>query len=183
VTATIPLYARTEALNILDGYIAEHADEIAANGGALPEEIEALLADADGEFAEKVEAVALYIRSLKASAIAVATERDRLGMKLKALDNTAEWLTRYLKINLEAAGKTEVKGTLANVRIQQSSPSVTSVLDSAALGRLHAAYADMIEAVPETYKLKAAAVIAAHKAGRALPNGVIVTRGNHVVIR
>lgn len=183
MSATVTLYELTSQLQILDAQIEERAAEIDANGGALPDDLAALLDDAEEAFDAKVERVALYIKTLGHTAVAVATERDRLAARVKALDTAKAALTEYLKRSLEAAGKKDVKGTLANVAIQNSPPSVTSVLDAPALARLHEAYVDLIDLVPETYKLNAKAVIAAHKAGRALPNGVLVTSGTHLRIR
>jgi chromosome segregation ATPase len=120
MTATVTLYERTEALRLVDEWIAEHEEEILAAGGdldALPE-LRALLDQAEGDFKDKVERVALKVRELTATADAVKAEADRLKNRVNALDNAAASLKEYLKRNMEAVGVQKVNGLLATVAVQ-----------------------------------------------------------------
>lgn len=183
MTATITLYERTEALNIVAAFIEEHADVIAENGGTLPDELAALLDDAEGEFDSKVEHVALFIRSLGHTADAIKAEEDRLSARRKAIANAAASLTNYLHAHLAGAGKTQVKGVLATVAIQQSPPSVTSSLDECGLRNLAQHAPSFVKIIPEQVALDKDAVKRAYAAGDALPEGIAVTRGTHLRIR
>lgn len=183
-TAAIPLYARTEALHILDAWISEHADEIAANGGALPEELQALLDDADGAFEQKVESVALYVKSLRHSANAAREESNRLAMRARSYTNAADALESYLQRCMESAGKSAVKGALASVTIQRSSPSVTSTLTPESL--LHVwrvAEPSWIRFTPASAEVNKTELKAMAKRGEKLPEGIALEHSTHVVIR
>ena len=60
------LYEATAQLRQVQDWIDANEDVIRANGGALPDEAVALLDAAEGDFAEKVERVALKVKALEA---------------------------------------------------------------------------------------------------------------------
>lgn len=171
--ATVALYERTEALRQIDAWIAEAAEEIGAAGGEIPEHLVQLLDDAEGQFKDKVERVALYVRSLVAHAAAVKSEEQRLATRRKALENGADRLKAYLKAQLEAAGMPRVEGTLATVRIQQNPESMR--------------FTGAPDAAPEQYRrvtvsVDLAAAKADYKSTGTLPDGFVVERGTSLRI-
>lgn len=187
MTATVTLYERTEALRLVDEWIAEHEEELLAAGGdvsALPELAE-LLDAAEGDFKEKAERVALKVRELMAECVAVELEADRLNKRAAARKRAADSLKEYLKLNMEKAGVEKVNGLLCNVAIQKSPPSVRHAMTQAALclAACDTRFESMVDEVPSVFKLDAKAVIAAAKEGRELPEGVTVEQGTHLRIR
>ena len=93
------LYEAVAQLEVISGWIEEHADEILANGGALTPELEALLTEAEGTLAEKAERVALKVRELQAEAEAVKVEATRLSQRAKTATYAADSLKDYLNEN------------------------------------------------------------------------------------
>lgn len=127
---TLKLYEAAEALAIIDEWVTEHADEIVNGGGALPPELDALFADASEQFQIKVERVALKIRELQGTSEAISAEVDRLSHRARALTNAATRLKAYLHAHMTAQGVTSVKGVLATVRVQNSTPRLVCDLDA-----------------------------------------------------
>lgn len=184
MTATVPLYARSEALNILEHWISEHADVIDANGGALPEEIQALLDDAEGEFDEKVERVALYTKSLRHSANAAKEEATRLTLRSKSYTNAADAIEDYLYRCLQQAGKVKVERALATVAIQKSPPSVQSTLTPDHLLNVwRIAEPSWIRFTPASAELNKTELKEMAKRGEPLPEGVTLVSGESLRIR
>lgn len=175
--AGMKLYEATAALAITDEWL----DEL---GGELTPEIEALLDEAEGTFAEKVERVALKLKSLEAEAAAIKAEESRLAARRKARENGVTSLKTYLQRNLEAAGKQKVDGLLCTVALQLNPPAL-SVPANVDLAELYAAGAPGITLVPESFTLDKRAVLDAVKvSGEAvLPNGWAVTRSQSLRIK
>lgn len=173
MTGTVALYERTEALRLIDAWIAEAGEDVAAAGGEIPAHLLELLDEAEGAFKDKVERVALYVRSLGAHAAAVKAEEHRLAARRKALENGADRLKSYLKGQMEAAGVPRVDGTLATVRVQANPEAVR--------------WTRTPEEAPEEFRrvtvsVDLAAAKAALKATGALPDGFTVERGSHLRI-
>lgn len=180
------LYEAVDALETVRAWIYEHEEELLAAGGdldALPE-LRDLIDQAEGQFAEKVERVALFIRELLTSAKAVDEEAKRLALRAAHYTKAAESLKAYLKAQLIRADEPKVEGRLVTVRIQANPPAVKHTLDQAALRSLldQAPFGDCVRIVPETYALDTRAIVDLWKAKAALPTGVEVTVGAHVRI-
>lgn len=175
---SLKLYEAVAQLDTVNMWIEEHADEILANGGEMPPALEALLHEAEGTFAQKVERTALKVRELDAEADAIKVEANRLSQRAKTATNAAASLKAYLHRCLEGAGETTVKSQLVTVAIHQNPPRVEGALEPDQLA--HSPYGVH---VPESWTLDKAAVLAAHKAGTALPAGLSVTRGSSLRIR
>lgn len=175
--AGMTLYEATAALAITDEWLEEH-------GGELTPEIEALLEQAEGDFATKAERVALKVTSLEAEAKVVKEEEDRLAARRKARETGAKSLKAYLVRMLDAAGADKVNGTLVTIAFQNNPPAV-QVPDGTDLRELYEAGAPGIERVPETFAVKKAAVLDAWKVSgdAVLPNGWTVTQGRSLRIR
>lgn len=163
----VALYERTEALAIVDQWLME-------SGGELTPEIEELLEQAAGQWADKVERVALKVRELEATAKAVKEEADRLAARVKALENGARSLKGYLQQQLNAIEVREVKRPLVTVRLQNSPPAARCAVPVEALPP------ELVRVIPERREFDARAALAAHKAGAALPAGVEIVQGTHV---
>ena len=182
-TATVTLWERSEALRIVEDWILEHEEEIAAGEGVLPPEIEAALDEAMGDFKEKAERVGLYVRELLNTAELIRDEEDRLAARRKARERAATGLKEYLKRNMEAAGITKVDGLLCTVAVQKSPRSL----------RCSVAPEQIIERYPDTwsyfvagkvtYSFKARELLANDPTGADLPPEFTVEQGTHVRIR
>lgn len=171
------LYEATEALRIGDEWLEE-------TGGELTPELEALLDEAEGTFADKVERVALKVRAFEAEAKAIKDEEGRLTARRMARENAAKNLKLYLQRCLEGAGKEKVNGLLVTVAVQQNPPSVQvgAAVDEE---ELYAAGCQYVERVPERFVLDKRALLDAYKTSgdSVLPNGVTVTRSTSLRIR
>lgn len=170
------LYEATAALRITDEWLDEA-------GGELTPELEALLGQAEGDFAEKIERVALKVRELEAEAEAIKAEEARLAARRKARETGAKSLKAYAQRCLEDAGKEKVNGLIVTVALQQNPPSV-AVSPEVDERELYEAGCPYVERVPERFVLDKRAVLDAYKQNpAALPNGVTVTRSTSLRIR
>lgn len=173
----ITLYEATEALGITEEWLDEA-------GGELTPEVEALLNDAQMGWAEKVERVALKVKSLEAESEAIATEGTRLMSRAKVRANAAKSLKTYLERCMEAAGETKVVGLLATVALQTNPPKLNVPAD-ADLTELYEAGCPGVVAIPARYDINKAELLAAVKARgeEVLPTGFTITRGTSLRIR
>lgn len=189
MTAALRFYDTVDALLTVREWCDEHVEQIIEAGGdigALPE-LAALVDQAEGDFTEKAERVALFIRELLLSAKAVAEEAARLTARAKHLDKSAEALKHYLLLNLQRAETKKVEGKLVTVRVQASPAAVQHALTDAELQRLYTLGTidgahQLVRRVPETFRLDAKAVVEAEALGEPIPAGVTITRGQHVRI-
>jgi hypothetical protein len=183
----VHLYEYTEQLAVIDGWIDEHAEAIAAAGGELPAELVELLDGAIAGQTQKLENVMGYVISLEATAAAVALEEKRLAQRRKALEAKAARLRDYAKLHMETTGRTSIDGALLSLRIQKNPPSVRCALTSEQLAELYftagALPGDCITEVPASYALDKRAVLERWKSGGELPAGIAVEQGTRLVIR
>lgn len=171
----IRLFERTEALEILNDWLEE-------SRGELTPAIEQLLAEAEGDFDEKAERVALYIREQIAGAAAIREEETRLHALRMSKERAAENLKRYLLLNMQQAERTKVEGTLVTVRVQKSPPAVESSLSEGELDALFGIAPRFVRLIPQRFELDKRAVLEAYKLGQVLPRGVDVTQGTSLRI-
>lgn len=172
---TTTLYELADARDILDSWLLE-------TGGELTPELEALLAELDGNVNEKIERVALYVREQKALADAAKQERDRLAGIAAARLRAAESLTGYLHREMDRLGKDRVNGVLATVALQKNPPSVTGE-PVRPLDALFVDAPDLVRYNPATFSLDRKAILEAHKAGKPIPEGLTVQQTVGVRIR
>lgn len=174
------LYEATDALDVVRDWIFEHDEEIRAAEGALPDELAALLDQAEGDFRTKAERVGLFIRELVANSKAVKEEADRLAARAKHYDKAGEGLKRYLQIHMELADIPKIEGKLVTVRLQKSPPSIVGVASQDDLAKLDGGFTLF---APATFRLDGRAYIEAWKRGEApeIP-GVGVTQSQHLRI-
>jgi len=186
MTATaLRLYECVDGIDTVREWIDEHADELIAAGGDLERlpELAELLELAEGQLANKVESVALYVRELLSTAAAIKEESARLAARAKHAEAAAASLKRYLLINMERAELKRVDGKLVTVRVQASPPAVTHDLTDADLRALYAIpVGPRFVTRTETFALDRKVTLAAEQTGESLPPGVQVTRGTHIRI-
>ena len=168
-------------MSAMNAHLWEIADEletvaalIAENGGELTPELEARLDAIAGAFGDKVERVALAIRSYEANAEAAKLEEERLGAIRKSHERSAAGLKRYLLGCMRNAGVPKVETPRARVRVQKNSmPSIAWTQD--------------MDALPDGYRRVTVApdlqrVRDDLKAGAVPPEGFVVEYGQHVRI-
>lgn len=175
---SLSLYEATDGLLTVKQWIEEHADEILLNDGELPQALAELIDQAEGDFATKVERVALYIREVIATKAANKAEADRFTQRVKVLENTEKGLKRYLVLCLEAAEKTKVETTLVRVRTQKNgTPSLVACPDVSALPPEY-----VTTPPPPPPQVNSNALLAAFRQGVTLPEGVKFETGKHLRI-
>lgn len=193
---TVTLGERRDALDIIDGWIRENQDEIAAADGELPGFLLSLLNEAEGSFTGKARNVAHYILRLDGEAEMIDREIRRLKQRQKVRQNAAERLRDYLFRTMRDVGVADASDPLITVKVQRSTPKV--VVDSAVtpfdLQVMYETTQDhnneggderrqLVRYTPAQYDVDKRAVLAAHKAGEALPAGFAVTQDEHLRIR
>lgn len=164
---------------INDG-IEEILSRAAESGGELTDADLEALAELELAWPQKVESVALYIRTKLAEAEVVGAEEERLADRRKAITKQADGLKEYLRRQMEERGEAKVAGRLVTVAVQNSTPSVRVLCGATALPP---SYQRVIPAVPESVEADKRAILDAYKAGAELPEGVEVICGTHVRIR
>jgi hypothetical protein len=163
--STLKLYEATDAIEIVRGWILEHDEELRANEGALPDELAELLAKVEGDFNQKAERVALFIREMLATGKAIKIEEERLYARRKSMENAADWLKRYLETNMLIAEKMRIDGQLVTLRIQKNPPSLARDREFSQ-DELEALWVDdpaLVVFTPAAYALNGSAVIAASR--------------------
>lgn len=120
----VTLLERADALRIIEDWVREHEDEVLMNEGALPDELAALLEQADGDFDTKMERVAIKRRDFQAHEARAKAEKDYYAQRAKMWGNADEALRRYQHTCLSIAGRDRVKTALATVWLQNSPPAV-----------------------------------------------------------
>jgi Siphovirus Gp157 len=163
--STLKLYEATDAIEIVRDWILEHDEELRANEGALPDELAELLAKVEGDFAQKAERVALFIREMIATGKAIKIEEERLYARRKSLENASDRLKRYLEMNMLVAEKMRIDGKLVTLRIQKNPASLhrDRELSQDELAALHKEDSTLVIFTPSHFDLNGSAVIAASR--------------------
>lgn len=182
MSAGVKLYELAAARDILDDFLSETEGEVTP-------ELQQLLDDLAGDAKEKIERVALYVREQLATAAAVDEEAKRLAARSASLKRAADGLKGYLKLQMERLDMPKVQGLLCTVALQNNPPAVKSTITDEELkrhffgGYTGSALQQFVVEVPASYKLNSRAVLDAHKAGQALPDGLTIEQGQHLRIR
>lgn len=180
----LKLYEAAEAVRIVNEWVEERAEEIIAAGGELPADLVALLDQAEGDFAEKVERVAMKVRELEAEAEAIKVEAKRLQERAAVRTRAADNLKLYLKRQMDAANETKVSGLVLTVAVQNNPPKVECDLaeeDLAELSSLGLAYVQRTV----SYTLDKKAVLVDWKANGTInaPSGIRVVQDRSLRIK
>lgn len=109
----------------INRYVEEHIDEIELNGGALPDDLAALLDEVDASRAERVDAIAKKLDEFSGNAAAAKATKDRAARREKVWNNTIAAIKAYAKHQVERAGGDPLKGTIATLRLQKNGQAST----------------------------------------------------------
>lgn len=142
--------------------IADRYREILSMDATTNDERAALvnaLDEAGGDFRQKAENVAAYIRNCEAYADAIRAEEIRLAAKRQALQKKAENLTGYLEAMMFMTGQRDLKAGIFDLKIVKNPPSIT-VLNEAE--------------VPPEYFTTPAPVLSRHAIKEAIKAGATV---------
>lgn len=166
VPAPLTLRELVDERLTLDEFLIEH-------DGEFTPEIEALLRDVESATAEKVEAIAWFVKQEKTRMDGIAAMLAQLQQRKQAIANRCEWLTNhYLREQLTRLGKgpgDPLKGTLTTVRFQYNNPKLDGEIPAERLTDLYIDPASQpyVRYTPEQFALDKVPLLAALKAARA----------------
>lgn len=122
---------------LVNRYVEDHIDEIELNGGALPDDLAAILDEVDAAIKERVDALAFKIDEFTGNAAAAKATKDRAARREKVAHNTIAALKGYAKLQAQRAGG-RLEGNAAVFRLQRNSaPSTECVITSGELLAIH----------------------------------------------
>jgi hypothetical protein len=178
------IWPQTEPLKTIDELIEQYAEELERNGGdleAIPE-IATLLAFDEEKFHAHLERLGLKVLALKADAEAVKIERIRLELKERRWSKAADAIKGYMKRMLVPREVKKYQSAVVTISLARNggNPSVRAAGEEK-LEELYQTGSRFVEAIV-TYRLRTDEILVAHKAGEALPDGILVERGTHVRI-
>ena len=97
--------------------ITEQLRQLMAMDDVPPEQLQDTLDMVNDEFEAKAENIAMLIREMVLDAEGYKAEIDRLSDRKKSLDNKVESLKDYLRVNMQAADMTKIKGKLFTISL------------------------------------------------------------------
>ena len=97
--------------------ITEQLRQLMAMDDVPPEQLQDTLDMVNDEFEAKAENIAMLIREIMLDAAGYKAEIDRLSDRKKSLDNKVESLNDYLRVNMQAADMTKIKGKLFTITL------------------------------------------------------------------
>ena len=152
------LYELTQEQAALVDLIDDNTDP---ETGELGAEYAAALDAAEIATEAKLSAVEAFRRGVRAEAVAMKAEEDRLARRRKALENRDESLGRYISNCLDLAGLDHLKAGTFDFRMQKNAPSLV-MFDMAA--EIPAEYL-----IPQPPKVDKVAIKDAIKGGADVP--------------
>ncbi len=117
--------------------ISDRYREILSLDAATDEERAALVSALDevgGDFKDKAESVAKFIRNCESDAEAIRAEEIRLAAKRQSLLKKAENLTGYIEAMMLMTGQKELKAGIFDMKFVKNPPQII-VLDESAIPR------------------------------------------------
>lgn len=112
--------------------ITEQLRELMAMDDVPAEQLQDTLDLVNEEFEQKAEQVAAFIRELSLDSEGYKAEIERLSDRKKAIDNKIESMKDYLRVNMQSADMTKIKGKLFTITLGAPTETVY-VADSALL--------------------------------------------------
>lgn len=109
-----------DLLGMVNQYIEEHVDEIELNGGALPDDMVAILDEVDAAAGDRVDALAAKIDELTGYAESAKATKDRATRREKVWKNAIASMKRYGALQVERNAGEPLKGTVATLRLQRN---------------------------------------------------------------
>ena len=97
--------------------ITEQLRQLMAMDDVPPEQLQDTLDMVNDEFEAKAENIAMLIREMVLDAEGYKAEIDRLSDRKKSIDNKVESLKDYLRVNMQAADMTKIKGKLFTISL------------------------------------------------------------------
>jgi len=149
------------------------SDLLTENEGELTPEIESRLDKLMLEGPERIEAAAMVVKQLEASATACEDEVTRLRERAKAFSDNADRLKKRMVIAVDSAFNGKVKTPLFSVWAQ--STAATTVCDLAPGIDAEQFYQSHPELVRVKYELNRTAAVAKYKAGESMPEELFFT--------
>ena len=141
----------------------------------LSPDMEADLTALEMALEQKIEGVLQYRQGLVADAAAFQSEAARLQAKADAITRKAEWLKTYVLQTMTAVGVDKVSTRTFTASVRKS-PARVEIAEGAE--------------IPEPYRVEKvtiifdrAAVLAAHRDGKPLPEAVRITHGTYLQIK
>lgn len=107
--------------------ITKQLNELMAMEDIPREQIEDTINLIEEEFEGKAEMVAAYIRELEADEAGLKSEIDRLSERKRVLVSKIDNLKDYLRQNMMASGKTNIKGKLFSITLGKPSPNIIPI--------------------------------------------------------
>lgn len=97
----------------------------AIENGDIPQEaIADTLESVEGDYNNKIDNIACYIKSLNAEADAIKAEAAILTERQKAKQNKADNLKQYIKFSMQTIGKSKVETARNKISLQATAASV-----------------------------------------------------------
>lgn len=115
------LYELTQAQAALVAMIDDNTDP---ETGELASDYADALDSAEIATAEKLSAIEAFRRGLRAEAVALKAEEDRLAKRRKALEGRDDGLGKYIASCLTLAGLDHLKAGTFDFRMQNNAPAV-----------------------------------------------------------
>ena len=156
-----------EYASLIDAYDAEEAAEVQEN-------ILNMLANTEGEIADKADAYAKIIRMKEEEAKAFKAEVDRLTARKRAAENMVSRLKSALLDAMKLTGTQEIKTSIGKWRVQMNPPSC-EVTDVELVPKMYR--------VPQPDKVDRKAILDAFKQTGEIPTGVEIKREEGVRFR
>jgi hypothetical protein len=153
-----------KALSIYNRLQDEEADLV---------QIQFMLAELDGEIADKATSMVRFVQMLDADTDAISAEIKRLQDRKKARENRADGIKAYLKAQMEMQGKDKIQTPLLTISIQKNSQPSLIVED---VSKIPASYQVV------KYDLNNAKIKEDLQKGQEVP-GCKLVQGNHLRIR
>ena len=151
-----------------------------AEGNIPPEAVKDTLEAVEGELTDKIDNIACYIKSVKASAAAIKAEAEALTARAKTKQNEADRLIDFIMTAMQMTGKSKIETVRCKISIRQN-PEAVQIQDAETFTRWAAENDDSLL----TYQAPAInknAVKQALQAGIKLP-GCELTRTERVEIK
>jgi hypothetical protein len=129
--AKLTLRDSTDLMLLVDQWVEDHVDELELNGGALPEDLAAILDEIKAGREERAEAIVWKLDQFAGNSSSAKATKDRAARRQKVWDNATAALKAYALRELEREGGTKIKAPSATLRIQSnSSPTVDVRFDN-----------------------------------------------------
>lgn len=152
-------------------------DATAEADGVVEESLEELWEQNDAAIQDKIEGWGHHLRDLSTDLDTLDAEIKRLQERKRVRQGEYERRRDFLRVQMEALGLPKLDRPLITVLVKDNPPSVRLSLSPE---NLPAAYQRVIPAKVEADKK---ALLAAHKKGEALPEGVYVEQTRSLQIR